>query len=249
MIINISWSKDLAHNFISEQVDFKDLWQLTHSDFNYTAGSFLNGHRTANNWEGGNNCLIFDIDSNLSISEASEIILSMNLKALIVTTKSHQKEKNGIICDRYRAILPLQRVFYGSIEKYKEHFTEATKIFKDSVDMTTKDPSRFYYGNKNQQYWYIEGDTILDWSAFQKIKKQNNVNNKKFFNITDSKKIQKWFIENTKEGSRNKMLYRAGMYAKDASLDYSKFINTINNNIKKPLEDKELKQIIKSVES
>ena len=53
------------------------------------------------------NCLFMDIDEGTTIEEIREKL--KNVKYIIYTSKSHQKEKNNKICDRFHVILPTNK--------------------------------------------------------------------------------------------------------------------------------------------
>jgi hypothetical protein len=62
---------------------------------------------------------VLDFDSpEMPIKEAINIFCDVN--HIIATTKSHQKEKNGIICDRYRVIFPFSERI-TSLEIYRHN--------------------------------------------------------------------------------------------------------------------------------
>jgi hypothetical protein len=246
MICNFSWSAELSHNYYFEQVDFFDLYQLTWSDFNYSAGRFRNGHRSVEDWEGGNNCVVLDIDTGLAIEEAKKILQGRDMLGLIVTTKSHQKDKHGFICDRFRIIFPMRTQLHCPTETYKVIFNEINKLFNYSVDAATKDPSRFYYGNANQLHWYIEGGTIFDWRMFIPVQKptiktytpQNTIKG-------DSKALVEWGIKNIREGNRNMALYWVYEECKRSGYDPVIVVNSINSALQRPLETEELRNILR----
>ena len=78
---------------------------LSNSTIQFSPYTFRNGVKTANNWSNHKqNMLVFDIDDSMSISEAQRLF--SQYKYLIGTTKSHQKLKKGVICDRYRLCIP-----------------------------------------------------------------------------------------------------------------------------------------------
>lgn len=61
---------------------------------------------------------------------------------LIGTTKSHQKEKRGVVCDRFRLVIPFMEVVNKSAD-YKSAISHA--ILKYQSDEACSDLARFYY--------------------------------------------------------------------------------------------------------
>lgn len=83
--------------------------------------------------------LDFD-DGDLTLENAVNSFCDMT--HVIGVTKSHQKEKNGIICDRFRVVL----VFESKIENleiYKSNMALLTRIH--GADKACKDGARFFY--------------------------------------------------------------------------------------------------------
>ena len=46
--------------------------------------------------------LVLDVDDGCTLSEALEVF--KDFAHVVGTTKSHQKEKNGVVCDRFREV-------------------------------------------------------------------------------------------------------------------------------------------------
>ena len=82
-------------------IEFNQLHNIT-STKNYSPFTFNDGKRNQVNSK-THNLICFDIDEGLELKKA--IDLCSNFKSLIVTTKSHQVDKKGLICDRYRIVV------------------------------------------------------------------------------------------------------------------------------------------------
>lgn len=104
--------------------------------------AIFNGPRKASNFN-EIYFLAYDIDDGLSILEAESILKYLRWSYIIAKTISHQKEKNGITCDRYRIILPLEYPI-NNINDYKYNWDRFAKYF--NVDCSCRDISRFYFG-------------------------------------------------------------------------------------------------------
>ena len=64
-------------------------------------------------------------------------------KIIIATTKSHQKEKNGIICDRFRMIIPFDQRITDVVQyKYNMEFILEQCEFADKA---CKDAARLFF--------------------------------------------------------------------------------------------------------
>ena len=115
-MVNISYIH-LSNNIIDNYTLTKKGWRnknvewsrlknvLSNSNVQFSPYTFRNGVKTANNWSNDKqDMLVFDIDDSMSVSEAQRLF--SQYKYLIGTTKSHQKLKKGVICDRYRLCIP-----------------------------------------------------------------------------------------------------------------------------------------------
>ena len=80
-----------------------------------------------------------------------------NYTYLIATTKNHNKEKKGVVCDRYRIILPMKNRLELSKEQYTKFMTNLMEDMPIELDPACKDAARFYYGASGE-YWYNEGE-------------------------------------------------------------------------------------------
>jgi hypothetical protein len=248
-IVKFSWSTDQATGYIDCERDFKELHKVVSAQGNYSSSCFREGHRIKENWKSGNNLLILDIDEDWTIQDAVEFLSNEGLEALIATTRSHQKEKNGIIRDRFRILIPANE-FVGTPEDFSNAMINIHKYFNGIPDPACKDVARMYYGNPNCEYYYVDGDS-LDWNEF-KFKKENktvliNNKNKDVFECIDK------FLKNIgglQEGNRNNTLYRIGKWAKGEGKSQSEVIQMINDYNSKsyhPLEEREINNLVKNL--
>lgn len=93
--------------------NLKDLESLV-KNTRYSNAIFENNYRNSENAKSFNNLLIYDVDNDkdapkLSLESAFKHIKSLNINALIVTSKSHNIEKNGYVAERYRIIIPVNK--------------------------------------------------------------------------------------------------------------------------------------------
>jgi hypothetical protein len=135
-------------------VEFSDITKMVMSGYAYSAGRFKNNKRSNANWNGGVDVLILDIDDGCSIIQAQYIFKSY--EHYIITTRSHKKEKNGIVCDRFRIFLHLNQTVNEAeiIDKLMKRVM-ALYFF---VDSSTKDRGRFFFSSPdNAEVFYTEG--------------------------------------------------------------------------------------------
>lgn len=71
-------------------------------------------------------------------------------KRIIATTKSHGVEKNGLVCDRYRLIIPFEQTI-SSYDIYKATYIKALKQFY-WADQACHDGARFFFPCREVRY-------------------------------------------------------------------------------------------------
>ena len=239
--VTVSISEHITENFKSYVVPFNKIVDLVKSRFNYSAGTFKDNYRNADNYLNYTDLIILDVDDGKSIDEA--MIIFEPFDYIIATTKSHQKEKNGKICDRFRVILPTEKPINLNKTDYSKMMNE---VFKDYpfVDTVCKDSSRFYFPAKNSTIITHSGFTNFEWETYHKRALENDLiqrdalrrkqqlneafNNKSFEygsgekidyirTILKTEKLLKLikYDEKYVSGQRNKTLYSYGRYFLD----------------------------------
>ncbi len=89
--------------------------------------------------------LVLDVDDGASLDDAKEKFSAY--KHIIATSKSHQKEKNGKVCDRFRVVLFLTEPITND-KDFKVTWTFAYQQWP-FIDRACKDSARFFYPSPN----------------------------------------------------------------------------------------------------
>ena len=157
---------------------------MVSSDYRqYSPFFFKDGTKKSENWNNENqNILILDIDDGLTIDKAKEIF--KGFKYFICTTKSHQKEKKGLVCDRFRIILPIINNPIG--DDYFSYMRNLEKMFS-FIDVQVNTKTGAFLGFAKCEYWYNNGDLFdMDILRPVSIKKVEKIINKQMpFNEAD----------------------------------------------------------------
>lgn len=95
--------------------------------------------------------LVYDVDEDLTIDEAEAIVTKAGLCCLCLPSTSHSPEKH-----RFRLILPLARTITNA-EVYAQTWQAGATLF-GVVDEQTKDLGRFYFGCRQDDGFWLEGD-------------------------------------------------------------------------------------------
>lgn len=160
----------------NKEIEFEQLHRMVSSDNRqYSPFSFSDGIKKSENWNNENqNILILDIDDGLSIKEAMNKF--KHYKYFICTTKSHQKEKKGIVCDRFRIIFPTINNPIGDI--YFEYMRNLESMFS-FIDKQVNTKTGAFLGSTKCSYFYNEGD-LFDMDIFKPIKRMEIVKQNDF---------------------------------------------------------------------
>lgn len=142
----------------TEIVEAEDLNQLAEliSTYAWSPAIFC-GTRKRVNFE-SIELITLDIDGGMTLQEASEKLKYLRCSYILATTIGHQLNKNGVVCDRFRIVVPLDENI-TSIEEYNLNWNSFSRHF--TVDESCKDVSRFYFGcckgiiNHNRAYRVI----------------------------------------------------------------------------------------------
>jgi len=228
--VQISYSKHITEGYKTKWIDMDKIQDLVKSDFYYSATGFENGYRNRENAKQGQNLIILDFDEGLELEKAKEVFSFYD--CVIATTKSHQKEKNGKVCDRFRVVLKLDEIIELNPEQYSKLMTEINKTF--GADEACKDVSRAWTPCKNAQVFRYYGKpfswrTFLHQANMKELKKtyQDDSNNK------IEKAISTLFDNEFIEGNRNNTAVRALKWLQDEGYSGNDIKNLLDNEIEK----------------
>lgn len=256
---NDNLRQDVPAGFKKNEGKFENLHILTNGPYRYSAGTFLNGYITDENYLREQNLFIIDVDDGLSIEDAKGLFSDYTY--LIATTKSHQIAKNGITCDRFRLILPTISKFHLEPKVYSEMYMNVLHaIGVSEADSKCRNSSRWYYGNPDGEYWYNQGSMLLDIRPYIPNSSENlktAISMQKYEDTINDDNIDlriagalKWLVSNTTSGNRNDNMFRFAVMLKDPSRinssDWESWTRRANNLLSEPLPERELNTIIRS---
>jgi hypothetical protein len=82
-----------------------------------------------------------DFDEGMTLGQATENIFC-DMRHIIGTTRNHQKEKNGVVCDRFRVILQFERLI-SDLRTYKWNINRLVSHYES--DENAKGASRLFF--------------------------------------------------------------------------------------------------------
>lgn len=258
-------------DFLEVIVSFDDLFSRT-SYFRYSSAIFENGKRSIENCNGFGNCLIYDVDNDGVVDFTLENALEYfsDIQSLIVTTKSHQKEKNGKVADRFRVVISVDEDISVSVDDYSKYYIHVTEILgiAEFIDHSCKDAARMYQPNPNQEVYYSQSDVVLSEKQLRISFEEKKFLDNSSREILIDEAIPEYsgsktdylrsILETTSlldllnydekfvKGNRNQYLYSAGRYLLDNQLSKNEVRNTLEwiNSLKNSLKESELNSTI-----
>jgi len=257
--------------FSETSIAFNTLYSMT-SSYRYSSSIFERGKRSIANCKGFGNILIYDIDNDkdniLLLSTAIEMF--KDISSLIVTTKSHNQQKNGLASERYRIMVPLDSSISIGVDDYSHYYLHVASVLgiEVNIDHACKDAARMYQPNHCQKVHYSQSEIVLSELklriSFEEKKFLENSTREVFIADTlpvhsDSKieylrsilqtqsllnllKYEEKFVQ----GNRNNYLYSVGCYLIDNYLSKSEVRDTLiwMNSLKFSLNELELDRTV-----
>jgi len=128
--------------------------------------SIFKGKRCNNNFI-QISAIVLDIDNGINIEQAKVLIKNLRYDCVLATTLNHQKEKNGVICDRYRIVFKLKTPILNK----KDFLTTWLWIGnKFKADRACKDVARFYFKSPViRTYIFDQSIPILKFNGEQEL--------------------------------------------------------------------------------
>lgn len=182
--------------------------------------------------------IALDIDDGLSIDDAVNRCMDLNLKCLVMTSKSHKLLKNGVNCDRFRLIFQLKNRIEDK-DIYKSTWIYLSKLFPET-DKQTGNADRFYHLSKT--YKLLDGDLIEPQSKIEKkvVKSEMPLN----INSLKLRENAMYFILNAHTGlpgEFNVRLNKAVFELGRSGLSKEQAMNIIQNAIPNSLDAGDLR--------
>ena len=231
----ISYSNDIALNYVNEFAPFDKLHKLTQiNGMHWVAHHLANGHRNEENCIAGFNLVVFDVDGGTNLSTVK--LLLKNYKFLIYTTKRHTDEEN-----RFRIIMPINYQLELDAKDYKEFMSNIYEWLPFEVDTATNQRARKWLSCEGH-HEYNDGE-VLDALPFIPKTSKNEARKELMNSQQSMDNLGRWVINNIGDGNRNNMLLRYSMILLDAGFDFEAIrtkVIALNDKIPDKLEEAEI---------
>lgn len=235
----ISYSEDFASDYGADYAPFDDLHLLTQNEtFNWCSHHFLDNHRNDANVIPGFNMIVLDVDGTCPLSTAQ--MLLKDYKAMFYTTKSHTAVNN-----RYRIILPTNFALKLDSKDFKEFMKNVLEFLPFESDDVTGQASR-KWASHNGTYEYQDGE-LFDVLPFIPKTTKNDTRRKAYLDQNNFTALERWVLNNTGEGNRNKQLLKYALILTDAGMDFGTVqqrVFEMNEKLVEPLDSDEIVKTI-----
>ena len=242
----VSYSKDLADNYVSDTVSFKNMVNLvTYKDLHWTNHHTIDGHRSEKTMVEGFNCIVLDIDGTTTLQVAQELL--KNYTYIIHTTKRHQQlveMEKGVFekRDRFRIILPINYKLDLSKDEYKEFMEGVQQWCPFGLDTATFQRSRKWLCNDIAQTFINEGE-LFDALPFIPRTSRNEVYKKEQLSLQSMNNLERWFAQRMVSGDRNNTIAKYGFMLQDSGFkpaEIEHMLLAFNDKLENKLDEQEI---------
>lgn len=242
----VSYSKDLADNYVSDTVSFKNMVNLvTYKDLHWTNHHTVDGHRSEKTMVEGFNCIVLDIDGTTTLQVAQELLKDYTY--IIHTTKRHQQlveMEKGVFekRDRFRIILPVNYKLDLSKDEYKEFMEGIQQWCPFELDTATFQRSRKWLCNDIAQTFVNEGE-LFDALPFIPRTSRNEVYKKEQLSLQSMNNLERWFAQRMISGDRNNTIAKYGFMLQDSGFkpaEIEHMLLAFNDKLENKLDEQEI---------
>ena len=246
--IIISTSTKLAEGYDSVRIPFEKLSMLgSTNNYHWANHHFEGGYRRDDHTQLGFNTIVLDVDGTLPLATAIELM--KGYKAYFYTTKRHQ-DSDGL--DRYRIILPTNYELQLDKEEYKMFMDNVMSALPFEMDESCNQRNKKWLTCDSAETYMNDGE-LFDVIPYIPRTAKNEEREAKFKDQKDLDNLERWVLNNTGDGNRNKQLYNFAMVLYEGGLDFvaiGERVRALNNKLADKLDEQELQAtILKSIQS
>lgn len=235
MLVCFTQNPDMTTGYRGMRQPFDKLWQLTQAPgYHWLNHEVVDGYRNEENAIPGCNLLVLDVDGTCQLSTAK--MLLEGHKAMFYTTKRHTDATN-----RFRILLPLSHEVKMDAKEYKEFVNNILQSLPFAVDEECSHRCKKWLSNPGH-YEYIDGE-LFDVLPFIPRTSKDEERKRNLSENGSLDRLERWVLENTGDGNRNKMFLRYAMILVDArfsSLDIREKLLALNDKIDPKMEESEI---------
>lgn len=235
MIISYTQNGDMTTGYVNDH----GAWDKLPLVLNRLGLHWLNhhvqgGYRNEENAIPGFNMIVLDIDGTMSLKAAQSLLAGY--KAIYYTTKSHTPEIN-----RFRIILPTNFTLKMDAKEYKEFMKNVMASLPFVVDESCSHRCKKWLSHDNH-IETVDGE-LFDVLPFIPKTQKNEERQKRLQDQASLDNWERWILNNSGDGNRNKMLHRYAMSLVDNGYGVEQImekVKDLNNKMPDKLPEQEL---------
>lgn len=244
----ISTSTKLAEGYTNQRIKFEDFIRLgSVNDYHWANHHFDGGFRREDHTLQGFNTIVLDVDGTLPLATAKELL--KEYKVFFYTTKRHQDEDK---LDRYRIVLPTNYELELDREEYKMFMDNVMSALPFEMDESCNQRNKKWLTCESAETYFNDGQ-LFDVLPFIPRTSKNEEREAKFKDQKDLDNLERWVLNNTGDGNRNKQLYNYAMVLVEGGLEFVEIgqrVRALNSKLADKLSDDELQAtILKSIQN
>jgi len=159
----------------------------------------------------------------------------------IGTTKSHQKEKNGVICDRFRLVVLFEEPI-TDLQLYRHNLRQLADQYE--ADIACVDGARFFYPCKEIVSLSDEGFTLEIKPLPVKHHSDEHLNSHSIINdriVPD--RVRHYLKHGIRPGGRNDGCFIIGIELFKHGFNQAEMLNIVKNSAIQPIDDFKLEEL------
>lgn len=244
----ISTSTKLAEGYVNSRIAFDKLSMLgSTNDYHWANHHFDGGYRREDHTMVGFNTIVLDVDGTLPLATAIELL--KDYKAFFYTTKRHQDADK---LDRYRIVLPTNFELELDREEYKMFMDNVMSALPFDMDESCNQRNKKWL-TCDSAVTHVNNGELFDVLPYIPRTSKNEEREAKFKDQKDLDNLERWILNNTGDGNRNKQLYNFAMVLYEGGADFvaiGQRVSALNNKLADKLTEAELQAtILKSIQS
>lgn len=240
-----SYSDHFAQNYTSYTKPLDSLPKLLAAPgLHWCNHGFEKEHRTEENALEGFNLMVVDVDGSISLAGVHELMKDYTF--ITSTTKRHTDKVN-----RFRLIMPTNYVLNLDKADYREFMNSFLLWLPFESDPSANQRSKKWMTLEGSEVKLHRGPNLVNILPFIPKTKQNSEYRSSIVDLGRLNHLERWFLKNMEEGSRNTNLHKFGCMLADAGMSYDEIthkIYTLNDQCPSPLKKDEIQlTVLKSL--
>jgi hypothetical protein len=237
--IILSYSNDLAYNYEPKVGRWEDIHKVLSSGLEWCNHHFIDNHRTEENAIEGFNLIVVDVDGGIQLELASSLMSQYKFVA-------HHTKRSTDDANRFRMIFLMDKTLKLNEVDFKAFMKNFMAWIPVEVDEATGQRSRKWSTVKGGDVFYNDGFMINALDFMPETSRSQDMN-KKLINMSNLDGLERWFMLNASEGSRNHLLLRLGLALVDGGMNYQEIedrLYSLNDKLDNPLSTTEIRTTI-----